>query len=48
MDILSIKKEVDQFKEPTHSQSESGKGENPTTIQEYAEQNEKPPCEEFA
>ena len=58
MDILSIKKEVDQFKEPTHSQSEPGEGENPTTIQEYveiehptnlsSEQNEKPPSEEFS
>ena len=58
MDILSIvKEEVEQFKEPMHSLSEPGEGENPTTTQEYVEitrptirssgQNEKPPSEEF-
>ena len=50
MDILSIvKEEVEQFKEPMHSLSEPGEGENPATIQEYVEiTNEKPPSEVFA
>lgn len=49
MDTLSIKKEeIEQFKEPMHSLSEPGEGENPATIQEYVEiTNEKPPSEEF-
>ena len=58
MDTLSIKKEeIEQFKEPMHSLSEPGEGENPTTIQEDVEivhptvlssgENEKPPSAEF-
>ena len=37
MDISFIKKEVEQFNEPTHSPSEQNEGENQSTIQEYVQ-----------
>ena len=37
MDISSIKKEVEQFNEPTHAPSEEDEGENQSAIQEYVQ-----------